>query len=61
MRNAGDQTELIEYLKFLTGVAKTKKSLGAKLIAKIGNKIYEKVPDYRSLFEEYVTKDANIM
>ena len=35
VRNAGDQTELIEYLKFLTGVSKNKKSLGAKLLARV--------------------------
>ena len=61
MRNAGDQTELIDYLKFLTGVSKDKKTLGARLVAKLGNKLYEKAKDYTSDFEAYVTKDANIM
>ena len=35
VRNAGDQTELIEYLKFLTGVSKSKRSVGARLLAKV--------------------------
>jgi len=61
VRNAGDQTELVEYLKFLTGVSKNKKHIGAKLVAKLGSKLYDKVKDYKSLFEEYVTKEANIM